>query len=163
MDGPIQKHKFSTRIYTNIKHDENIKNFGLNGSVRRRRPYFSKCVDAFSCTCNGGGNMFGGRTSLIVNIFQPNFQGVSSIQIYIDFRVMITVITLGCWDHFSQAYRSQTRWDWLKRDFPFALEVDFSDVWDLFLEQYYPYWGPSTVSGAQKCPNPYTTECVHAL
>ena len=84
--------------------------------------------------------MFGGRTSLIVNIFQPNFQGVSSIQIYIDCRVMITVITLGCWDHFSQAYRSQTRWDWLKRDFPFALEVDFSDVWNLFLEQYYPYW-----------------------
>ena len=39
MDGPIQKHKFSTRIYTNIKHDENIKNFGLNGSVRRRRMF----------------------------------------------------------------------------------------------------------------------------
>ena len=35
----IQKDKFSTRIYTNIKHDENIKNFGLNGSVRRRRMF----------------------------------------------------------------------------------------------------------------------------
>ena len=52
---------------------------------------FLKCVYTFRRMWGGGTSkfppiMFGHRTSLTVNIFSPNFKGVSSIQIYIDSR-----------------------------------------------------------------------------
>ena len=124
-----------------------------------------KCVDTFRRMWGRNFEvppiMFGARTSLTVNIFSPNFQGVSTIRIYIDFRDIFELWSFwAIWDDFSQAHRLQTLWDRLKGDFRLvaiydfciALEMDFSDVWNFFLEQYIPILRPSNGLLGPKMP-----------